>query len=293
VCEHLCAMRTCAHAFTSAELYSPSHSREAFAIPQVLYDNYYVGPCHSLIFGVALTAYDYQRGEKGGRGLPPTIVLKCIAELDRRGKLQAGSRSRWSTAHSSFGTGLDQEGIHRISGRQSTIHAVSLIQSRSLMADTRWEIVGARYRTRYVPRLPQFNSSLITRKPDEEAFRFSEKEHDVFTISSVLKQYCRELPEPIFPVPQHERVRYTENRELHISSNFSAIRAKLAKLPPIHQNTFRAILEHLSRVAGNASKNKMNAKVSNATASLALQLTSASRMAEPCRHLGNRSLWRR
>jgi hypothetical protein len=95
---------------------------------------------------------------------------------------------------------------------------------------------------------------------DEEAFSFSEKEHDVFSISSVLKQYCRELPEPIFPVPQHERVRYTENRELHISSNFSAIRAKLAKLPPIHQSTFRAILEHLSRVASNASQNKMNAK---------------------------------
>lgn len=87
------------------------------------------------------------------------------------------------------------------------------------------------------------------------------KEHDVFSISSVLKQYCRELPEPIFPFPQHERQRYTENRELHIGSNFSAIRAKLAKLPSIHQNTFRVILEHLSRVAANAARNKMDAKV--------------------------------
>lgn len=79
--------RSLAYPVNPAELYSPAHSREAFAIPQVLYENYYVGPCHSLIFGVALTAYDYQRGEKGVRGSPPTIVLKCIAELDRRGKL--------------------------------------------------------------------------------------------------------------------------------------------------------------------------------------------------------------
>ncbi|KAI5455025.1 hypothetical protein NCC49_002300 [Naganishia albida] len=188
-----------------AELYVPRLGREVSGIPHILYENYYVGPCHSLIFGVSLTAYDYQREEIRARGIPPTIVLKCIAELDRRG--------------------LDQEGIHRISGRQSTI--TSLVQTIEL---------------------------------DEEAFEFSVKEHDVFSISSVLKQYCRELPEPIFPLPQHERQRYTENRELHIGSNFSAIRAKLAKLPPIHQNTFRVILEHLSRVAANASKNKMDAK---------------------------------
>lgn len=74
----------------TAELYSPKHTREASAIPQVLYDNYYVGPCHSLIFGVSLTAYDYQRGEGSGRSLPPTVVLKCIAELDRRGEFLLG-----------------------------------------------------------------------------------------------------------------------------------------------------------------------------------------------------------
>ncbi|KAJ9126546.1 hypothetical protein QFC24_001574 [Naganishia onofrii] len=121
--------------------------------------------------------------------------------------------------------GLDQEGIHRISGRQSAVGV--LIQSI---------------------------------EQDEDVFEFAEKDHDVFSISAVLKQYCRELPEPIFFFPQHERLRYTENRELHIGSNFSAVRAKLVKLPPIHQNTFRVILEHLSRVAAHADKNKMDAK---------------------------------
>lgn len=69
----------------------------------MLYDNYYVrsassggavqatqsllqvGPCRSLIFGVSLNDYDFQRGEGGDHGSPPMIVLKCIAEIDRRG----------------------------------------------------------------------------------------------------------------------------------------------------------------------------------------------------------------
>lgn len=75
-----------AYMTSPAELYAPRHAPEVSAIPQVLYENYYVGPCHSLIFGVSLTAYDYQREETRARGIPPTIVLKCVAELDRRGK---------------------------------------------------------------------------------------------------------------------------------------------------------------------------------------------------------------
>ena len=38
------------------------------------------------------------------------------------------------------------------------------------------------------------------------------------------------------------------------------LRAKMRRLQPIHQATLRAILEHLSRVAAFADKNKMDAK---------------------------------
>lgn len=49
--------------------------------------------------------------------------------------------------------------------------------------------------------------------------------------------------------------------ESHISSNFSAIRARLSRMPPIHRSTLRVIVEHLSRVAANSTQNKMDAKV--------------------------------
>jgi hypothetical protein len=46
---------------------------------------------------------------------------------------------------------------------------------------------------------------------NEEVFQFSPEE-DIFSIAVVLKQYLRELPEPLFALPQAERVKYTENR---------------------------------------------------------------------------------
>jgi hypothetical protein len=52
--------------------------------------------------------------------------------------------------------------------------------------------------------------------------------------------------------------------ESHIGSNFSVLRAKLARLPAIHQSTLRAIVEHLARVAAHAMTNKMDAKVRDA-----------------------------
>lgn len=56
----------------------------------VLYENFYVGPCRSLIFGVGLGLYDFARGEGSDHGRPPTIVEKCINAVDDRGE-QAGN----------------------------------------------------------------------------------------------------------------------------------------------------------------------------------------------------------
>ena len=101
----------------------------------------------------------------------------------------------------------------------------------------------------------------------------------------------RELPEPVFNLPHAERIKYTESRgrslsisfgfrlhgalsdgreedrvthgpEANISNNFANLRARLRRLPPIHQTTFQAIIEHLGRVQSRSSSNKMDAKVS-------------------------------
>lgn len=38
------------------------------------------------------------------------------------------------------------------------------------------------------------------------------------------------------------------------------IRSKIRRLPPVHQATLKALIEHLSRVVARSNKNKMDAK---------------------------------
>lgn len=46
----------------------------------------------------------------------------------------------------------------------------------------------------------------------------------------------------------------------HQTNNFVLLRSKMRRLPPIHQATLRAIVEHLARVAAQSEKNKMDVK---------------------------------
>ncbi|KAI7960053.1 hypothetical protein MJO29_005121 [Puccinia striiformis f. sp. tritici] len=74
--------------------------------PKVLYENAFIGPCKSLLFGVAINDYC---ASNPGKGLVPLIVKMCIEEIDRNG--------------------LKQEGIYRVSGKmQSVIQLVHEIE---------------------------------------------------------------------------------------------------------------------------------------------------------------------
>ncbi len=46
----------------------------------------------------------------------------------------------------------------------------------------------------------------------------------------------------------------------HVANNFATLRSKIRRLPPIHQATLKALVEHLSRVASHSDKNKMDPK---------------------------------
>jgi hypothetical protein len=46
----------------------------------------------------------------------------------------------------------------------------------------------------------------------------------------------------------------------HQSNNFVLLRSKMRRLPPVHQATLKAILEHLARIAARSEKNKMDVK---------------------------------
>ncbi|KIJ21430.1 hypothetical protein PAXINDRAFT_164934 [Paxillus involutus ATCC 200175] len=120
--------------------------------------------------------------------------------------------------------GLEAEGIYRVSGR----HAV--------VQDLQHKI-----------------------ERNEAAFKFNRLTDDVYAVSSLLKLYLRELPEPLFRYPLPDRTEYTEGR-VGDPSTVAQMRSKIRRLPASHRETLRAIVEHLARVAAFSDKNKMDAR---------------------------------
>jgi hypothetical protein len=46
----------------------------------------------------------------------------------------------------------------------------------------------------------------------------------------------------------------------HTANGFVVLRSKIRRLPGVHRASLKALVEHLSRVASRADKNKMDAK---------------------------------
>lgn len=125
---------------------------------------------------------------------------------------------------------------------------------------------------------------------NEASFKFNRLTDDVYAVSSLLKVsvllpvlrfpnpdhqlYLRELPEPLFKYTLSDRPEHSEGRgELFLATfliathaacqvgdpnSIAQMRSKIRRLPPIHRETLRAVVEHLSRVAAFSEKNKMD-----------------------------------
>jgi hypothetical protein len=93
----------------------------------------------------------------------------------------------------------------------------------------------------------------------------------------IRQLYLRELPEPLFRFNQQDRIQHSDHLGIfkdlppalarisfsaaeHQNNNFMLLRSKLRRLPLIHQATFKALVEHLTRVVSRSERNKMDAK---------------------------------
>ncbi|KAI0307495.1 hypothetical protein B0F90DRAFT_1674209 [Multifurca ochricompacta] len=117
--------------------------------------------------------------------------------------------------------GLDAEGIYRVSGRHANVQELQHKLERS-----------------------------------ERAFSFNSYTDDIYSVASFLK----ELPEPLFRFPLQDRIQHSEDMADHAANDFVLLRSKIRRLPPVHRTSLKALVEHLSRVASHADKNKMDPK---------------------------------
>lgn len=95
---------------------------------------------------------------------------------------------------------------------------------------------------------------------DEQRFQFDPEQDDHAAVAGVLKQWLRELPQSVMPMPWEERLKLTHSVDEQLSNGFSALKGRIRRLPPINQVTLKAIIQHLSLVASHSATNLMTAK---------------------------------
>ncbi|ORY90831.1 hypothetical protein BCR35DRAFT_107786 [Leucosporidium creatinivorum] len=167
--------------------------------PRVYYKNYFVGECRDLLFGVSLTDYHATHPDL----LVPLIVQHCIAFID---------------AH-----GIANEGIYRISGKQSTVQQLVHQIERN-----------------------------------EKDFRFEDRE-DPATVAGLLKLYLRQLPFSLFPFPTADRLAFSADIMKDFEPTIASLARRLRRLAVPNQATLKALVEHLARVVEHEPTNKMTA----------------------------------
>lgn len=94
---------------------------------------------------------------------------------------------------------------------------------------------------------------------DETLFQLQEDQHDPVAVAGVLKQWLRELPSSVMPMPWQERIKLTHSVEEQRNDGFSSLKARIRRLPPINQVTLRTIVQHLALIASHSDRNLMTA----------------------------------
>eukprot|EP00794_Sanderia_malayensis_P007360 gene7360-8180_t len=124
-------------------------------------------------------------------------------------------------------TGIEEEGLYRIAGVSSKFN-----------------------------NLVKF--AIESRKAESLDFESENPEYDLRTITSGLKQYFRNLSEPILTYVQHEPFLDAIKEDIE-ERKIEALRSCLSKLPDVNYNTLKLLMAHLVKVANHSDKNRMQA----------------------------------
>ena len=82
---------------------------------------------------------------------------------------------------------------------------------------------------------------------DQDRYDVLWKEDDIHVLTGALKLFFRELSEPIFPVSLNKEF-MSAIRQVNVKARVSTMEDLLAKLPVVHKETLRVLLEHLLRL---------------------------------------------
>lgn len=176
------------------------------------------------VFGLTLEALF----ERDGSAVP-MVVYQCIQAVDL--------------------FGLEVEGIYRLSGTGSHVSKIrAMFDNGMLPSPLVFTLALDRQDSSNLGRIDA--SKLDFRNP--EAFF-----HDVNSVAGLLKQFFRDLPDPLL-TSEHYSAFIEASKAEDDTIRRDSLHAIINALPDPNYATLRAITLHLHRVVENASVNRMN-----------------------------------
>ncbi|KAE9421150.1 hypothetical protein Angca_008094 [Angiostrongylus cantonensis] len=182
---------------------------------------------------------------------PDVMTFQALSEEDRRQWIDAmdGKQTVYTpgtgSSTTALQTHLDDNGFEFI--RQ----CITLLEERGIREQGLYRNCGV---TSKVQKLMQLG--LDRRKTNGDKLNINDDEWEIKTISSAVKTFLRNLPEPLMTFDQHSlfiNAAKMDDRRTRIDH----IHYYVHKLPPDHRSMLEIVIRHLKRVADNSVENLM------------------------------------
>ncbi|KAK5982488.1 Rho GTPase-activating protein 26 [Trichostrongylus colubriformis] len=182
---------------------------------------------------------------------PDVMTFQALSEEDRRQWIDAmdGKQTVYSPgagpSTTSLQTQLDETGFEFVQ------QCIAFLEERGIREQGLYRNCGV---TSKVQKLMQLG--LDKRKANGDKLNFNDDEWEIKTISSAVKTFLRNLPEPLMTFEQHNlfiNAAKMDDRRTRVDH----IHYYVHKLPPAHKSMLEIVIRHLKRVADRCSENLM------------------------------------
>ncbi|EYB87146.1 hypothetical protein Y032_0267g738 [Ancylostoma ceylanicum] len=182
---------------------------------------------------------------------PDVMTFQALSEEDRRQWIDAmdGKQTVYSPGAGPVATTLQTQ-LDEI-GFEFVQQCIAFLEERGIREQGLYRNCGV---TSKVQKLMQLG--LDKRKANGDKLNFNDDEWEIKTISSAVKTFLRNLPEPLMTFEQHSlfiNAAKMDDRRTRVDH----IHYYVHKLPPAHKSMLEIVIRHLRRVADRCSENLM------------------------------------
>ncbi|KAK8401459.1 hypothetical protein O3P69_002901 [Scylla paramamosain] len=177
-------------------------------------------------------------------------TLQALSEDDRKLWMDAMDGKEPMYAHPTGAPGAQEETCLDEAGQNFTSRAIAMLESRGLEDQGLYRLVGVSSK---VTKLLQLG---LDRRKADKLMLDDTAEWEVKTITSAIKQYFRNLPEPLMTYKLHSAFIAAAKQD-QLFRRVHEIHSLVHKLPKTNFLVLKILIQHLVNVASKSEKNLM------------------------------------